>query len=129
MGGNGSALRGRGFPGQIDVRMTTSPGVHIFDAVDHFIDDCAFRFDSIYCVVDLHAITFPYQPAELAQRTREMAIGLLAAFVFLMVSMISVIWGADGSWSGSYGKGTEGKLWQFAHVGMSCITMRPPSIR
>lgn len=37
------------------------------------------RFDSIYCVVDLHAITFPYLPAELARRTTEMAIGLLAA--------------------------------------------------
>jgi tryptophanyl-tRNA synthetase len=36
-------------------------------------------FDSIYCVVDLHAITFPYQPEELARRTTEMAIGLLAA--------------------------------------------------
>lgn len=35
--------------------------------------------DSIYCVVDLHAVTFPYQGAELAKRTREMAIGLLAA--------------------------------------------------
>jgi tryptophanyl-tRNA synthetase len=37
------------------------------------------QFDSIYCVVDLHAITFPYQPALLAERTTEMAIGLLAA--------------------------------------------------
>lgn len=37
------------------------------------------QHDSIYCVVDLHAITFPYQATELARRTREMAIGLLAA--------------------------------------------------
>jgi putative peptide-modifying radical SAM enzyme len=43
-----TALRARGFPGQIDARMTTSPGVSIYDAVSHFIDDCAFRFDSIY---------------------------------------------------------------------------------
>ncbi len=35
--------------------------------------------DCIYCIVDLHAITQPYDPAELAQRTREMAVGLLAA--------------------------------------------------
>jgi tryptophanyl-tRNA synthetase len=37
------------------------------------------QFDSVYCVVDLHAITFPYQPTQLAERTGEMAIGLLAA--------------------------------------------------
>jgi tryptophanyl-tRNA synthetase len=36
-------------------------------------------YDCIYCVVDLHAITFPYEPRLLAARTTEMAIGLLAA--------------------------------------------------
>lgn len=36
-------------------------------------------YDCIYCVVDLHAITGKYDQATLAQRTREMAIGLLAA--------------------------------------------------
>jgi len=35
--------------------------------------------DCIYCIVDLHAITFPYEAQALAQRTTEMAIGLLAA--------------------------------------------------
>jgi tryptophanyl-tRNA synthetase len=35
--------------------------------------------DCIYCVVDLHAITQPYDPAGLAQRTHDMAVGLLAA--------------------------------------------------
>lgn len=35
--------------------------------------------DCIICVVDLHAITSRYDPALLAQRTREMALGLLAA--------------------------------------------------
>jgi tryptophanyl-tRNA synthetase len=39
------------------------------------------QFDCLYCVVDLHAITFPYDPATLAARTRDMAIGLLAAGV------------------------------------------------
>ncbi len=39
------------------------------------------RYACIYCVVDLHAITFPYDPPALADRTREMAIGLLAAGV------------------------------------------------
>jgi tryptophanyl-tRNA synthetase len=36
-------------------------------------------YDCIYCVVDLHAITFPYEPWQLSARTTEMAIGLLAA--------------------------------------------------
>lgn len=36
------------------------------------------KYQCVYCVVDLHAITFPYQPAALAERTREMVVGLLA---------------------------------------------------
>lgn len=39
------------------------------------------RHDCIYCIVDLHAITFPYEARALSQRTTEMAIGLLAAGV------------------------------------------------
>jgi tryptophanyl-tRNA synthetase len=35
--------------------------------------------DAIYCVVDLHAMTLPYQPAELADQTRNTAMLLLAA--------------------------------------------------
>jgi tryptophanyl-tRNA synthetase len=35
--------------------------------------------ESIFCIVDLHAITVPYDPALLRARRREMAIGLLAA--------------------------------------------------
>ncbi|MGH7562119.1 MAG: tryptophan--tRNA ligase [Gemmatimonadales bacterium] len=35
--------------------------------------------DCIICIVDLHAVTMPYDRAALADRTREMAIGLLAA--------------------------------------------------
>lgn len=34
--------------------------------------------DPVYCVVDLHAITTPHDPAELRRRTRELATGLLA---------------------------------------------------
>ena len=37
------------------------------------------RFDCIYCVVDLHAVTLPYDVPTLAARTRELAAGLLAA--------------------------------------------------
>jgi tryptophanyl-tRNA synthetase len=37
------------------------------------------RYDCVYCVVDLHAVTLPYEVAALAARTRDMAIGLLAA--------------------------------------------------
>jgi tryptophanyl-tRNA synthetase len=36
------------------------------------------RFDCIYCVVDLHAVTLPYEPSQLAARTRDVAIGLMA---------------------------------------------------
>src|SRR3712207_4383880 len=35
--------------------------------------------ESIYCVVDLHAITVPYEPDALRERRREMTAGLLAA--------------------------------------------------
>src|SRR5881397_4206053 len=37
------------------------------------------RHECLFCVVDLHAITQPYEPATLAERTLEMATGLLAA--------------------------------------------------
>ena len=37
------------------------------------------EFDSIYCVVDLHAITVPQDPAALRQSTREVAASLIAA--------------------------------------------------
>jgi tryptophanyl-tRNA synthetase len=37
------------------------------------------RHDAIYCVVDLHAITLPYDADELAERTRQTAMLLLAA--------------------------------------------------
>ncbi len=35
--------------------------------------------ESIFCIVDYHAITVPYDPAALRVRRREMALGLLAA--------------------------------------------------
>jgi tryptophanyl-tRNA synthetase len=35
--------------------------------------------DAIYCVVDLHAMTVPYSPAELTDRTRQTAVLLMAA--------------------------------------------------
>jgi tryptophanyl-tRNA synthetase len=37
------------------------------------------RYDCIYCIVDYHAITVAYEPAQLGQRTRDMAVSLLAA--------------------------------------------------
>ena len=36
-------------------------------------------YDCLYCIVDLHAITVPQDPAQLAANTREVAAGLLAA--------------------------------------------------
>ena len=37
------------------------------------------RFDCVYCIVDLHAVTIPYEVPALAARTRDMGIGLIAA--------------------------------------------------
>ena len=37
------------------------------------------RHECIFCIVDLHAVTQPYDTATLAPRTLEMAVGLLAA--------------------------------------------------
>jgi tryptophanyl-tRNA synthetase len=47
-------------------------------AVRHWVAD-QDSYDAIYCVVDLHAITLPHDPAELADRTRGTAMLLLAA--------------------------------------------------
>lgn len=38
-------------------------------------------YESLYCVVDLHAITMPYDAAQLAQSTREIAAAYIAAGV------------------------------------------------
>lgn len=37
------------------------------------------QYESIFCIVDYHAITLTYAPADLRRRTREMAVSLLAA--------------------------------------------------
>lgn len=37
------------------------------------------RYDTIYCIVDLHAITIPYRPDELPDRVFELAVTLLAS--------------------------------------------------
>jgi tryptophanyl-tRNA synthetase len=47
-------------------------------AVRHWVTD-QHDNDAIYCVVDLHAMTVPYEVATLAQRTRDTATLLLAA--------------------------------------------------
>jgi tryptophanyl-tRNA synthetase len=36
-------------------------------------------YDCIYCIVDLHAVTIPYQPEQLPDRIFEVAVGLLAS--------------------------------------------------
>src|SRR3954465_13816055 len=37
------------------------------------------EYDAIFCIVDYHAITLAYDPEQLRQRRRDMALGLLAA--------------------------------------------------
>lgn len=41
--------------------------------------DIQRRYESIFCIVDYHAITVPYEAADLRTRTRQMAVSLLAA--------------------------------------------------
>src|SRR6056300_1906805 len=48
-------------------------------AIKRFVDMQSPDFTSIYCVVDLHAITVWQDPAELKTATRELAAGYLAA--------------------------------------------------
>jgi len=37
------------------------------------------QYDSIFCIVDYHAITVPYEPGDLRRRTSDMALSLLAS--------------------------------------------------
>src|SRR5687768_7595483 len=37
------------------------------------------KYESFFCIVDYHAITVPYEPADLRARTADMALSLLAA--------------------------------------------------
>src|SRR6202049_732816 len=37
------------------------------------------KYESFFCIVDYHAITVPYEPADLRERTADMALSLLAA--------------------------------------------------
>lgn len=48
------------------------------------------NFDSFFCVVDLHAITMPYDPADLRAKTREVAALYLACGISSVVSTVFV---------------------------------------
>ena len=48
------------------------------------------RFESIYCVVDLHAITMPQDPGMLRASTREVAASLIAAGISTDQSIILI---------------------------------------
>ncbi|OUD08999.1 tryptophan--tRNA ligase [Marivivens niveibacter] len=48
-------------------------------AIKRFVDMQGGQFETIYCVVDLHAITVWQDPAELKNATREVAAGYLAS--------------------------------------------------
>ncbi len=50
----------------------------------------AVAAESIYCVVDLHAMTVPYEPADLRARTREIATLLLASGIDPQRSLLFV---------------------------------------
>jgi len=50
-------------------------------AIKRWVDMQGQDFETVYCVVDLHAITVWQEPAELRQATREVAAGMLASGV------------------------------------------------
>src|SRR3954471_21362492 len=41
--------------------------------------DLHHKYEPYFCIVDYHAITLPYQPADLRARTADMALSLLSA--------------------------------------------------
>src|SRR4030088_421669 len=41
--------------------------------------DLQHKYESFFCIVDYHAITVTYEPADLRARTADMALSLLAA--------------------------------------------------
>ncbi|MDQ6828978.1 MAG: tryptophan--tRNA ligase [Gemmatimonadota bacterium] len=47
-------------------------------AVKNWVD-LQHRYECVFCIVDYHAITGTYEPADLRRRTRDMAVSLLAA--------------------------------------------------
>jgi tryptophanyl-tRNA synthetase len=66
-------------------------------AVRRWVDDqppagspAAARHDAIFCVVDLHAMTVPYEAAELTRLTRDLATLLMAAGLDLDRSLLFV---------------------------------------
>src|SRR5256885_2372130 len=60
----------------------------LLGALRHWVD--AQNADAYYCVVDLHALTFPQDPAELRQRTLELATVFLAVGLDPEVSTLFV---------------------------------------
>jgi len=48
-------------------------------AIKRFVDMQGREFETIYCMVDLHAITVWQDPADLARNTRELCAGFIAA--------------------------------------------------
>ena len=48
-------------------------------AIKRFVDMQSPEFETVYCVVDLHAITVWQDPSELKTATREVAAGYLAS--------------------------------------------------
>jgi tryptophanyl-tRNA synthetase len=58
-------------------------------AIRHWVND-QDRFDNIFCVVDLHAVTVRQEPAELRARTWETAAVLLAAGIDPLQSVLFV---------------------------------------
>ncbi|MDJ0919614.1 MAG: tryptophan--tRNA ligase [Henriciella sp.] len=59
-------------------------------ALKKFVDLQTDGWDGVYCVVDQHAITMPYSPAELPDQTRQIAAAMMACGLDPDVSIIFV---------------------------------------
>ena len=70
-------------------------------AISHWAEN-QHRYDNIFCVVDMHAITVPHDPALLAAKTREVAALYLACGISLEHAIIfvqsHVSAHAEGAW-------------------------------
>lgn len=62
---------------------------NLLGALRNWVDD-QHRAESIFCVVDLHALTVPHDPVELRQATRDLAMLLLAVGIDPTVSTLFV---------------------------------------
>ena len=76
------AAIGKTFPPRIFSGIQPSGGLTLgnyLGALKRFVEKQNLGIETIYCMVDLHAITVWQDPAKLRQQTRELAAGFIAS--------------------------------------------------